>query len=50
MSSIGGDSRAQEAELPPQSVQQHLLDLYFTYVQPVFPIVHKREFLAAYRT
>ncbi|KAF9485619.1 hypothetical protein BDN70DRAFT_533969 [Pholiota conissans] len=50
MSSIGAVARAQEAaELPPQNVQEHLLDLYFTYVQPVFPIVHKRVFLEAYR-
>ncbi|TFY75036.1 hypothetical protein EWM64_g8976, partial [Hericium alpestre] len=30
--------------LPPVEVQRHLLNLYFTYVHPVFPVVHKTHF------
>jgi hypothetical protein len=35
-------------ELPPIEVQDHLLDLYFTYVHPVIPVVHKVHFMAEY--
>ncbi|KAI0057305.1 hypothetical protein BV25DRAFT_1831290 [Artomyces pyxidatus] len=35
--------------LPEQSVQEHLLDLYFTYVHPALPIVHKESFLEDFR-
>ncbi|KAF8909626.1 fungal-specific transcription factor domain-containing protein [Gymnopilus junonius] len=44
-------SRADEvsASLPSLEVQEHLLDLYFTYVQPFFPIIHKRTFWKIYR-
>ncbi|TFK31644.1 fungal-specific transcription factor domain-containing protein [Crucibulum laeve] len=37
------------SQLPEQSVQQHLLDLYFTYVHPSFPVVHKRAFSEAFK-
>ncbi|TFY53230.1 hypothetical protein EVG20_g10211 [Dentipellis fragilis] len=30
--------------LPPVELQRHLLDLYFTYVHPIFPVVHKTLF------
>jgi hypothetical protein len=35
-------------DLPPSDVQDHLLDLYFTYLHPVIPVVHKANFLAEY--
>ncbi|KAI0257234.1 fungal-specific transcription factor domain-containing protein [Lactifluus subvellereus] len=30
--------------MPPLDVQRHLLDLYFIYVHPVFPVIHKSLF------
>jgi hypothetical protein len=35
------------AHLPDPAVQEHLLDLYFTFVHPSFPVVHKRAFFQA---
>ncbi|KAI3613223.1 hypothetical protein WG66_001383, partial [Moniliophthora roreri] len=35
--------------LPPADVQEHLLDLYFTYVHPVLPVIYKRAFLENFR-
>ncbi|EJU01612.1 hypothetical protein DACRYDRAFT_100452 [Dacryopinax primogenitus] len=35
--------------LPSLSQQQHLIDLYFTYVQPVLPIIPKRQFMELFR-
>lgn len=37
-------------EMPPVEVQDHLLDLYFTYFHPVIPIVHKARFMAEYNS
>ncbi|KAI0652011.1 fungal-specific transcription factor domain-containing protein [Trametes meyenii] len=34
--------------LPSQDRQHHLLQLYFTYVHPFFPIIHKQDFLYHY--
>ncbi|KAH8099263.1 fungal-specific transcription factor domain-containing protein [Cristinia sonorae] len=34
--------------LPPPDVQDHLMSLYFTYVHPFFPVIHKSSFLALY--
>jgi hypothetical protein len=34
--------------LPPIEEQERLLNLYFTYVHPVFPVVHKSHFLAQF--
>jgi len=34
-------------QLPDPAVQEHLLDLYFTFVHPSFPVVHKRAFFEA---
>jgi hypothetical protein len=34
--------------MPPPDVQRHLLDLYFVYVHPVFPVVHKSLFWKDY--
>ncbi|KDE03870.1 hypothetical protein MVLG_05692 [Microbotryum lychnidis-dioicae p1A1 Lamole] len=38
-----------EDALPDKAAQQHLLDLYWTYVHPHFPIVYKVSFLRGYR-
>ncbi|KAJ7751211.1 fungal-specific transcription factor domain-containing protein [Mycena maculata] len=34
--------------LPPPQIQEHLLQLYFTYIHPVFPLLHKTRFLTEY--
>jgi hypothetical protein len=39
-----------DIELPPVHVQEHLLQLYFTYIHPVFPVLHKTCFLTEYDT
>jgi len=36
-------------QLPSPQFQEHLLDLYFKYVHPSFPIIHKRSFLEVYK-
>ncbi|KZO89639.1 hypothetical protein CALVIDRAFT_571629 [Calocera viscosa TUFC12733] len=35
--------------LPSPAQQQHLIDLYFSYVQPVLPIIPKRQFMELFR-
>jgi hypothetical protein len=35
--------------LPSKETQELLLDLYFTYVHPSFPIIHKKEFFEIFR-
>ncbi|KAF8240532.1 hypothetical protein L208DRAFT_1427978 [Tricholoma matsutake] len=42
-----GEDEQMTAQLPDPAVQEHLLDLYFTYVHPSFPVVHKRAFFEA---
>jgi hypothetical protein len=37
-----------EVQLPPPEVQDVLIDLYFTYVHPTFPIIYKSRFLSEY--
>ncbi|KAF5368636.1 hypothetical protein D9758_002174 [Tetrapyrgos nigripes] len=37
-------------EMPPIHVQDHLVDLYFTYIHPVFPVIHKSRFLSEYNS
>ncbi|KAI3622119.1 hypothetical protein WG66_015820 [Moniliophthora roreri] len=37
-----------EVVLPPVQMQDHLIDLYFTYIHPVFPVIHKSCFLSEY--
>ncbi|KAF8624664.1 hypothetical protein AX17_006995 [Amanita inopinata Kibby_2008] len=37
------------AQLPDPAVQGHLLDLYFTYVHPSFPVIHRHAFFDAFR-
>ncbi|KAJ6575396.1 fungal-specific transcription factor domain-containing protein [Mycena capillaripes] len=39
-----------EIDLPPVHVQEHLLQLYFTYIHPIFPLIHKTRFLTEYNT
>ncbi|KZT75005.1 hypothetical protein DAEQUDRAFT_720214 [Daedalea quercina L-15889] len=33
-------------QLPPLDVQHHLVDLYFAWVHPFLPVIHKERFLA----
>ncbi|EKM56762.1 uncharacterized protein PHACADRAFT_254069 [Phanerochaete carnosa HHB-10118-sp] len=35
--------------LPPQEVQEHLLELYFSYVHAQLPIIHKQTFMEMFR-
>ncbi|KAF8808141.1 hypothetical protein BYT27DRAFT_7190259 [Phlegmacium glaucopus] len=35
-------------DLPPQDTQDRLLDLYFTNIHPIFPVIHKTQFLTEY--
>ncbi|THV07451.1 hypothetical protein K435DRAFT_741751 [Dendrothele bispora CBS 962.96] len=35
-------------DMPPIHVQDHLVDLYFTYIHPVFPVIHRSRFLSEY--
>lgn len=37
------------SQLPEPALQEHLLELYFTYVHPSFPVVHKRAFFEVYK-
>ncbi|KIK70628.1 hypothetical protein GYMLUDRAFT_209950 [Collybiopsis luxurians FD-317 M1] len=37
-----------EVELPPMHIQDRLIELYFTYIHPVFPVIHKGRFLSEY--
>ncbi|KAI6041549.1 fungal-specific transcription factor domain-containing protein [Pisolithus marmoratus] len=48
LSSITEDSP--DINLPDSSVQQHLLELYFTYVHASFPILHKGAFWDSYKS
>jgi hypothetical protein len=34
--------------LPPIDEQERLLDLYFTYAHPVFPVLHKDHFMSQF--
>ncbi|KAK0469332.1 fungal-specific transcription factor domain-containing protein [Desarmillaria tabescens] len=36
-------------DLPSPALQDHLLNLYFTYVHPSLPVIHKRSFQEAYK-
>lgn len=36
-------------KLPPPAVQDHLIDLYFSYAHPMFPVIHKGLFLREWR-
>ncbi|KAF8910155.1 fungal-specific transcription factor domain-containing protein [Gymnopilus junonius] len=39
-----------QVDMPPQAVQDQLLDLYFAHIHPVFPVIHKSRFLAEYQS
>ncbi len=39
-----------DVTMPPPDVQRHLLNLYFVYVHPTFPVVHKSLFWKDYET
>ncbi|KAF9531948.1 fungal-specific transcription factor domain-containing protein [Crepidotus variabilis] len=38
-----------EFELPPQALQDELIEIYFTDIHPIFPVVDKSRFLAEYK-
>lgn len=38
-----------EEHLPPWDIQDRLLELYFTYIHPVYPLIYKRRFLLEYQ-
>ncbi|TFK77447.1 hypothetical protein BDN72DRAFT_830615 [Pluteus cervinus] len=40
----------QNVDLPPRAVQDRLIDLYFTYVHPAFPVINKTRFLSEYKS
>lgn len=35
--------------MPPMHVQERLVDLYFTYMHPSLPVIHKAQFLADWK-
>ena len=35
-----------DVAMPPMHVQERLVDLYFTYMHPSLPLIHKAQFLA----
>lgn len=37
-------------DLPPQNIQDELIDLYFINIHPVFPVIHKTRFLSEYNS
>ncbi|KAI5898203.1 uncharacterized protein SCHCODRAFT_02611397 [Schizophyllum commune H4-8] len=37
-----------EVTMPPQDVQDELLELFFSYIHPIFPTIHKDRFLSEY--
>lgn len=38
-----------EVNLPPMAVQDRLVDLYFSYVHPMLPVIHKGRFLREWK-
>lgn len=38
-----------EGKMPPLKEQEILLELYFTYVHPILPVVHRTSFMEAYK-
>lgn len=36
-------------KVPDRAVQEHLIELYFIYVHPFLPVVHKRSFLDMFK-
>ena len=37
-----------EVQMPSPETQKFLLQLYFTYVHPFYPVIHKQDFLYQY--
>lgn len=37
-----------DIQLPPIHIQDRLVELYFTYIHPAFPVIHKSRFLTEY--
>lgn len=40
-----GEEEDVEVQMPSPEMREYLLQLYFTYVHPFFPVVHKADFL-----
>jgi len=38
-----------DVAMPPMHVQERLVDLYFTYMHPSLPVIHKAQFLADWK-
>jgi hypothetical protein len=45
----GSDNDEHLSKLPDFETQDHLLELYFTYVHPSLPVVHKKAFFEVFR-
>lgn len=41
---------ASDINLPPQKLQDELIEIYFIYVHPIFPVIHKSKFLSEYHS
>lgn len=37
-----------DVRLPPIEVQDRLIELYFTYIHPLFPVLHRIRFMEEY--
>ncbi|KAG5219880.1 zinc cluster transcription factor [Salix suchowensis] len=37
-----------DVRLPPIEVQDRLIELYFTYIHPLFPVLHRKRFMEEY--
>lgn len=42
--------KPEDVKMPPMDLQEHLVDLYFTYMHPIFPVIHKEQFLLEWAT
>lgn len=45
----GAENDEHLSKLPDPETQDHLLELYFTYVHPSLPVVHKKAFFEVFR-
>jgi hypothetical protein len=43
-------SDSNNVELPPQKLQDRLIDKYFPHIHPIFPVIHKARFLLEYNS
>ncbi|KAK0500008.1 fungal-specific transcription factor domain-containing protein [Armillaria luteobubalina] len=46
---LSQSKRNLSTDLPSPALQDHLLNLYFTYVHPSLPVIHKHSFQEAYK-